>query len=65
MPARASAKAKTFVQAFAVGLALLPPLTDIWWPADLVLWAAVVLSVWSAALYVLDGARAATTMERA
>ena len=65
VPARASAKAKTFVQAFAVGLALLPPLADIWWPADLVLWAAVVLSVWSAALYVLDGARAATTMERA
>ena len=60
-----SAKAKTFVQAFAVGLALLPALADVWWPADVVLWAAVFLAVYSAAQYVLDGARAATTMERA
>ena len=65
VPARKSAKAKTFVQAFAVGLALLPTLADIWWPADVVLWAAVFLAVYSAAQYVLDGARAATTMERA
>lgn len=65
VPARKSAKAKTFVQAFAVGLALLPLFVDIWWPADVVLWASVVLALVSAAQYVLDGTRAATTMERA
>jgi len=65
VPARKSAKAKTFVQAFAVGLALLPLLVDIWWPADVVLWASVVLALVSAAQYVRDGTRAATTMERA
>jgi CDP-diacylglycerol--glycerol-3-phosphate 3-phosphatidyltransferase len=65
VPARSSAKAKTLVQAVAIGLALLPPLADIWWPADLLLWVAVALAVVSAAQYVLDGNRAATTMERA
>lgn len=65
VPARTSAKAKTFVQAFAIGLALLPLLADIWWPADVVLWASVALAVLSAVQYVLDGTRAATTMERA
>jgi CDP-diacylglycerol--glycerol-3-phosphate 3-phosphatidyltransferase len=65
VPARPSAKAKTFLQAFAVGLALMPPLADVWWPADLLLWVAVGFGLFSAAQYVLDGTRAATTMERA
>lgn len=63
VPARSSAKAKTFLQTIAVGLAVAPPLADLWWPADVVLWASVVMAVVSAAQYVLDGARAATTME--
>jgi CDP-diacylglycerol--glycerol-3-phosphate 3-phosphatidyltransferase len=61
VPARSTAKVKTALQSFAVGLALLPTLSDLWWPADVVLWASVVMAVLSAAQYALDGRRALTT----
>lgn len=65
VPARATAKAKTFLQLIAVGGALLPLLDTVWWPADVVLWASVAMALLSGVQYVLDGSRAATTMEAA
>ncbi|MCU0310046.1 MAG: CDP-diacylglycerol--glycerol-3-phosphate 3-phosphatidyltransferase [Acidimicrobiales bacterium] len=60
VPARRSAKAKTLVQSLAVGAVLMPPLTDVTWLADSLLYLAVALAVISAAQYLLDGRRAAT-----
>jgi CDP-diacylglycerol--glycerol-3-phosphate 3-phosphatidyltransferase len=58
VPARPLAKAKTVVQDIAVGVAVMPVLSShrpglaaAW------LWFAVVLTVWSGALYLIDGAR--------
>jgi CDP-diacylglycerol--glycerol-3-phosphate 3-phosphatidyltransferase len=62
VPARRSAKAKTLVQSLAVGAVLMPPLTDLTWLADGLLYLATFLSVWSGLQYVIDGSRAATTM---
>ena len=64
VPARGSAKAKTVVQAVAVGAALIPWGNDLPWVADAALWISVVLALVSGAQYVLDGARAATSMDR-
>lgn len=61
VPARSSAKAKTLVQALAIGCALAPPLVDATWLALGLLWVAVALALVSAAQYVADGARAAST----
>jgi len=63
VPARSTAKAKTVIQLFAVGCAVLPLLSNTWWPADVLLWASVALAVFSGAQYVLDGRNAATSME--
>jgi CDP-diacylglycerol--glycerol-3-phosphate 3-phosphatidyltransferase len=63
VPARRSAKAKTFLQALAIGLALFPLLADVWWPADVVLWASVVMAVVSAGQYVIDGRQSSSTMD--
>ncbi len=63
VPARQTAKLKTVLQALAIGIALIPILGDLWWIADVVLWASVVMAIVSAAQYVLDGSRAATTMD--
>jgi CDP-diacylglycerol--glycerol-3-phosphate 3-phosphatidyltransferase len=63
IPARRSAKLKTLVQSLAVGLAILPTLADITWPANVLLWASVVLALFSAAQYLLDGNRALTSMQ--
>lgn len=65
MPARRSAKLKTLVQTIAVAAVLFPPTTDIIWLGDWLLYAATALAVISAVQYVIDGRRAATTMERA
>lgn len=55
IPARRSAKAKTFVQALAVGFALLPlTANDHRWLPNTLLWAAVVLTMVSGAQYWLD-----------
>lgn len=60
MPARRSAKAKTFVQALAVGFALFPTTADAYrWIPNGLLWAAVVLTVVSGLQYFLDGRRSA------
>jgi CDP-diacylglycerol--glycerol-3-phosphate 3-phosphatidyltransferase len=59
VPARQSAKAKTFVQAFAVGFALLPWLDAHRWVANSLLWLSVVLAWVSGAQYLLDHRKAA------
>ena len=64
VPARASAKAKTFAQAIAVGCALAPALSGALWVADVILWVSVALTVVSAVQYAADGHRAATSMTR-
>lgn len=64
VPARSSAKVKTFVQALAIGAALIPPWQNLTWPADVLLWAGVALAVVSAGQYFADGARAMTSMDR-
>jgi CDP-diacylglycerol--glycerol-3-phosphate 3-phosphatidyltransferase len=58
IPARRSAKAKTVLQAVAVGFALLPPTAGERWLSTSVLWAAVALTLVSGAQYLLDGTRA-------
>lgn len=60
IPARRSAKAKTAVQAVAVGLALAPIATRRTpWLARVVLWVAVALTLGSGVQYLRDGTRAA------
>lgn len=63
VPASSGGKLKTFVQAFAVGCALAPPLVDLPWVADVLLWAAVAMSVISGVQYWRAGMRAATDMQ--
>ncbi len=62
VPARRSAKLKTLTQSLAVGAVLMPPLTDVTWLADGLLYLATFLAVLSALQYVLDGRSAATTL---
>lgn len=62
VPASPGGKLKTFVQAFAIGCALAPPLVDVPWVADTLLWAAVAVAVVSGVQYGVAGARAATDM---
>lgn len=60
IPARGTAKAKTVVQAVAVGVALTPPLAQgAGWLVSTVLWAAVALTLVSGAQYLRDGRSAA------
>ena len=62
VPASKSAKVKTVVQEVAVALALLPPAVEhAPWLADVALWAAVALTVYTGVQYVVAGSRAATT----
>ena len=59
VPARKMAKWKTFIQQLAIGFAILPLLdgrADV--VADITLWLAVVLTLWSAARYLADGTSA-------
>ena len=64
VPARPSAKLKTFMQTVTVAVVLLPPTTDLMWLGDWLLYISTFLAVFSAAQYLLDGRRAATTMDR-
>ncbi|MDP1819936.1 MAG: CDP-alcohol phosphatidyltransferase family protein [Acidimicrobiales bacterium] len=62
VPATRLAKAKTVVQQVAVGLALIPPAgEDATWMANVVLWAAVGLTVVTGVQYVVAGSRSATS----
>jgi phosphatidylglycerophosphate synthase len=54
MPARQSAKVKTFTQALAVGFALLPILDDVRWVPNGFLWLSVALAWLSGIQYLVD-----------
>jgi CDP-diacylglycerol--glycerol-3-phosphate 3-phosphatidyltransferase len=62
LPARPSAKVKTVVQSVAVGVALAPTLEGANWLTSSLLWAAVVLTVWSGAQYLADARRQAVRL---
>jgi len=63
IPARKSAKVKTVVQELAVTAVICPPIVEaVPWLGEVLLWAAVVLTLFSGAQYVVDGRRAITTM---
>lgn len=62
VPARPLAKAKTVVQELAVAFALLPWTVDHPTLADVTLWVAVGLTLFTGAQYLLDGRQAATTL---
>jgi CDP-diacylglycerol--glycerol-3-phosphate 3-phosphatidyltransferase len=65
VPASSLAKAKTLVQALAVGAAVWPVLgDDPAWVANATLWVAVALAVVSGVQYVVAGSRAGTTMTK-
>jgi CDP-diacylglycerol--glycerol-3-phosphate 3-phosphatidyltransferase len=65
VPARPLAKIKTIVQDFAVAFAIMPVIGARHLAvAKACLWAAVVLTVWSGAQYLVDGMRAGTETGR-
>ncbi|MEM7322722.1 MAG: CDP-alcohol phosphatidyltransferase family protein [Actinomycetota bacterium] len=55
IPARRSAKYKTFVQGVALAAAMCPPLDPYPWVADTLLWASVVFTIYSGLQYAIDG----------
>ena len=63
VPARLTAKIKTFLQSLAVGAVLLPWTFPYQWIANALLWASVFMALFSGFQYLRDGRRAATTMQ--
>ncbi|MDQ4134330.1 MAG: CDP-alcohol phosphatidyltransferase family protein [Actinomycetota bacterium] len=64
VPARKSAKIKTFAQNIAIGLAILPFSDDARrWVVGPVLWFAVILALVSGAQYLIDGAKRGITAD--
>jgi CDP-diacylglycerol--glycerol-3-phosphate 3-phosphatidyltransferase len=63
VPARMTAKIKTFLQSLCVGAALLPWTAPYQWIANALLWASVFMALFSGFQYLRDGRRAATTMQ--
>ncbi len=61
LPARKSAKYKTFVQGLALSMAVMPPLNDQDTLLAAMLWVAVGWTVYSGVQYVLDGQKALNT----
>ncbi len=55
IPARTSAKYKTFVQGLAIAAAMFPPLDGSPWVADTLLWFAVAFTLYSGFQYAWDG----------
>ena len=64
IPARTSAKVKTFVQDIVVGLCLLPNAIGVHRYLGLALWLAVLFTVWTGVQYLVDGRRAGMSPER-
>ena len=58
IPARNSAKIKTFVQDLAIGVCIIPPLAHQHGLQVAMIWFACALTLWTGAEYVLDGRRA-------
>lgn len=61
VPARTSAKYKTFVQGIALAAAMCPALDSALWIADALLWLAVVFTIVTGLQYVNDGSDALRT----
>ncbi|MGH1505687.1 MAG: CDP-alcohol phosphatidyltransferase family protein [Acidimicrobiales bacterium] len=61
IPARTSAKYKTFVQGLALAAAMCPLFDDAFWVATALLWLAVAFTVVTGLQYVLDGRDALRT----
>ena len=61
VPARTSAKYKTFVQGIAIAAAMCPALDGALWVADWLLWLSVAFTLVTAAQYLLDGQDALRT----
>lgn len=61
IPARTSAKYKTFVQGLALAAAMCPALDGALWIADVLLWVAVAFTLVTGAQYILDGQGALRT----
>ena len=61
IPARTSAKYKTFVQGIAIAAAMCPALDSALWVADALLWLAVVFTLGTAIQYMMDGQDALRT----
>jgi len=59
IPARQSAKWKTFVQDFAIAFVCLPPTANLHWLHVATVWAAAVLTITTFAQYIVDGRRLA------
>ncbi len=55
IPARTSAKYKTFIQGVALAAAMCPALNSALWVADVLLWVAVAFTLATGIQYVLDG----------
>lgn len=64
VPARQTAKIKTFLQALAVGAAVMPTIAPYRWIGNSLLWAAVFMALFSGFQYLHDGRKAASTMSR-
>jgi CDP-diacylglycerol---glycerol-3-phosphate 3-phosphatidyltransferase len=60
IPARTSAKYKTFVQGIALLVAVIPILRDTQTPSVVALWIAVAMTLWSGWQYVRDGSHGTT-----
>ncbi len=58
VPARTTAKYKSLIQGVALAAAVFPPLRDTQVVVDILLWVAVAFTVYSGALYLLDGSAA-------
>lgn len=61
VPARTSAKYKTFVQGIALAAAMCPALDSALWIADALLWLAVAFTIFTGLQYVNDGSDALRT----
>lgn len=57
IPARPNAKLKTVLQDLAIALVVFPPTQHLGWLHDVVLWAAVAMTLWTGVEYYLDGRR--------
>ena len=58
IPARKTAKIKTLFQDLAIAVVVLPLTASLVWLQVAILWAAVVLTIWTGAEYYIDGKRA-------
>ena len=59
IPARTSAKYKTFVQGLAIASATCPPIeSNVSWVTDILLWVAVAFTLYTGAQYIIDGSAA-------